>query len=153
MHPHVMLTTLRNASRALHPQTHVKYSKQNLSILSLLASHGFVSSVTLGSSQNPHPLAFRDAPAPARILITNLKYRGDRSVIGKLELISKPSKRIVLDKDELARLVRGRRVKGVAGACLGEVFFVKTEDETYLEAREAVRLGLGGEVIVKVGAQ
>lgn len=59
----------------------------------------------------------------------------------------------MLDKEELERLLRGRRVKGVAGACLGEVFFVRTEDETYLEAREAVRLGLGGEVLVKVGAQ
>lgn len=139
--------------QALHPQTYIKYSKQNLSILSLLATHGFISSVALGSSQNPHPLAFKDAPAPARILVTNLKYRGDRSVIGNLQLISKPSKRIVLDKEELGRLLRGRRVKGVAGACLGEVFFVKAEDGAYLEAREAVRLGLGGEVVVKVGAQ
>lgn len=141
------------ATQALHPQTYIKYSKQNLSLLSLLASHGFVSSVSLGSAQNPHPLAFHDAPAPARILVTNLKYRGDRSVIGKLELISKPSKRVILDKDELARLLRGRRVKGVAGACLGEVFFVKTGNDAYLEAREAVRLGLGGEVLVKVGTQ
>lgn len=139
--------------QALHPQTYIKYSKQNLSILSLLAAHGFVSSVTLGSSQNPHPLAFRDAPAPAKVLVANLKYRGDRSVVGTLELISKPSKHVILDNEELSRLLKGRRVKGVAGARLGEVFFVKSDNDTYLEARDAVRLGLGGEVIVRVGTQ
>jgi ribosomal protein S8 len=109
--------------------------------------------VTLGSSQTPHPLAFRDAPAPAKILVAKLKYRGDRSVIGKLQLISKPSKNIVMDNEELDRLLRGRRVKGVQGACLGEVFIVKTGSDTYMEGREAVRLGLGGEVMIKVGAQ
>lgn len=147
-----MLTLLVTFIQALHSQTYIKYSKQNLAILSLLASHGFVSSVSLGSAQNPHPLAFHDAPAPARILVANLKYRGDRSVIGKLDLVSKPSKRVELDKDELSLLVRGRRVKGIPGACLGELFLVKNK-ETYLEGREAVRLGLGGEVIARVGSQ
>ena len=175
MHPHVALTTVRNASRvsfalsfqivdckytkalpgaqALHPQTHVAYSNQNLSILSLLAAHGFISSVTLGSSQAPHPKAFASAPVSARMLIANLKYRGDRSVIGTLDLVSKPSKRIVVTHEELERLLRGRRVQGVRGVGMGQMLLVKTRNDNWLEGRDALRQGLGGEVMVLVGPE
>jgi len=153
MHPHVMLTTLRNATRALHPQTYLKYSNQNLSILSLLLTHGFLSSVSLGSSQNPHPLAFQSAPAPGRLLVAKLKYRGDRSVISTLDLVSKPGKNILMTAEELARLLQGRRVQGVRGIGLGEVVLVKTGKDEWLEGRDAVRQGLGGEVMVRVGSE
>jgi len=153
MHPHVALTTVRNATRALHPQTHVAYSNQNLSILSLLAAHGFISSVTLGSSQAPHPKAFASAPVSARMLVADLKYRGDRSVIGTLDLVSKPGKPIHVTHEELDRLLKGRRVKGVRGIGLGQMMLIKTQGDTWMEGRDALRQGLGGEVMVRVGPE
>ena len=161
-------------TQALHPQTHLGYSKANLSILSLLSAHGFLSSVSLGSSQAPHdPLAFITAPAPAKILVANLKYRGDRSVIGTLDLVSKPSRPVKVDHEELGRLLRGRRVKGVRGVGMGEMLLVRqtrdvrsrrhsnstdagrttAQEEVWLEGRDAHRRGQGGEVMVRVGPE
>lgn len=170
------LATMRARTQALHPQTHLGYSKANLSILSLLSAHGFLSSVSLGSSQAPHdPLAFITAPAPAKILVANLKYRGDRSVIGTLDLVSKPSRPIKVDHEELGRLLRGRRVKGVRGVGMGEMLLVRqmrdtprrrhsadgaadtgraaVQEEVWLEGRDAHRRGEGGEVMVRVGPE
>lgn len=58
-----------------------------------------------------------------------------------------------MDKDELARLLRGRRVKGVKGVGLGEMVIVRSSDERYLEGRDAVRQEVGGEVLVRVGTE
>ena len=69
-----------------------------------------------------------------------------------MELISKPSKRIFWDVDELRRVVRGRRANFVKPMGLGEVAVVKTRDRAneWLEIREALSLGLGGEVLCRL---
>ncbi|SGY29231.1 BQ5605_C002g01028 [Microbotryum silenes-dioicae] len=68
-----------------------------------------------------------------------------------MELVSKPSRKVVLDKEELSRFVRGSRVKFVRGLGMGEVALVRSGEATWVEAREAVRKGLGGEVVARVG--
>ena len=87
------------------------------------------------------------------MLIANLKYRGDRSVIGKLDSVSKPGKPIHVDNEELARLLRGRRVKGVRGIGMGEMVLVRSGGAKWLEGRDAVRQGIGGEVMVRVASE
>jgi len=79
-----------------------------------------------------------------------LKYRQDRPVLNKMRLVSHPSRRIFMDKDEIRRFVKGSRVKFVPGLTLGEVALVMS-GEGFVEGREAVRRGLGGEVIARVG--
>lgn len=54
-----------------------------------------------------------------------------------------------MDKEEIKRFVRGARVKFVPGLGLGEVAFVNSR-MGWVEGREAVRRGLGGEVIARV---
>lgn len=56
-----------------------------------------------------------------------------------------------MDVTELRRLCSGRSVRTVAPLGMGEVAVVKTNNREYewLEAREALRLGLDGEVICR----
>lgn len=56
-----------------------------------------------------------------------------------------------MDKDEVSRFVQGSRVKFVPGLVLGEVALVHSTTAGWLEGREAVRRGVGGEVIARVG--
>jgi ribosomal protein S8 len=65
--------------------------------------------------------------------------------------VSKPSRRVQMDVGELRRLCSGRSAKTVAPLGMGEVAVVKTRDREHewLEAREALRLGLDGEVVCR----
>ena len=47
-----MLTRIRNASLAKHSFTRVQYSKQNLAILRVLVSEGFINQFTLEENEN-----------------------------------------------------------------------------------------------------
>lgn len=86
------------------------------------------------------------------MLVANLKYRGDRSVIGVLDSVSTPSRPFEVTRDELGRLLRGQRIRGVRGVLLGELVIVKRKDN-YYEGRDALRMGEGGEVLVRVGTE
>jgi ribosomal protein S8 len=66
-----------------------------------------------------------------------------------MELVSKPSRRIFLDAIGLRRLVSGSRAQFVQPLGMGEIAVVKTDDRQWMEAREAVRLNLGGEVVCR----
>lgn len=55
-----------------------------------------------------------------------------------------------MDKDEVERFVKGSRVKFVKGLEVGELALVFSE-RGWVEGREAVRRGLGGEVVARVG--
>jgi ribosomal protein S8 len=55
-----------------------------------------------------------------------------------------------MDKDEVSRFVQGSRVKFVPGLVLGEVALIHGPSG-WMEGREAVRRGQGGEVIARVG--
>lgn len=79
-----------------------------------------------------------------------LKYRADRPVLKKMSLVSNPSRRVFMAPEEVERFVRGARVKFVPGLTLGEVALVHSR-QGWVEGREAVRRGLGGEVIARVG--
>ncbi|SCV68895.1 BQ2448_1016 [Microbotryum intermedium] len=68
-----------------------------------------------------------------------------------MQLVSKPSRKIVLDHQELKRFVEGSRVKFVRGLGMGEVALVRSGEDKWVEAKEAVRRGLGGEVVARVG--
>lgn len=56
-----------------------------------------------------------------------------------------------MSADELVRFVKGGRVKFVPGLTLGEVCLLQTKGGVWMEGREAIRKGLGGEMIARVG--
>jgi len=69
-----------------------------------------------------------------------------------MNVISKPSNRIYMDVDEIKRICTGRRAAWIVTPLqMGEIAVVKTRSKKnqFLEAREAVRLGLGGEVLCR----
>lgn len=130
-------------------------TKQHLSLLSLLLSHGFISSVSYGSTSTsstspPDPASFGTARVADKRVWAELKYRSERAVLNKMSLVSHPSRRVFMDPEEVKRFVRGSRVKFVPGLSLGEVCLINSR-MGWVDGREAVKRGLGGEVIARVG--
>ena len=156
MLPHQLCAMLSNASMARHRYVPFAPTKQHLSLLSLLLSHGFISSVSYGSTTTsnattPNPSTFPESRISEKRVWAELKYRYNLPVLHKMKLVSNPSRRVFMKPDELVRFVKGGRVKFVPGLNLGEVCLLQTKDGSFMEGREAIRKGLGGEMIARVG--
>ncbi|KDQ60314.1 hypothetical protein JAAARDRAFT_32691 [Jaapia argillacea MUCL 33604] len=149
--PHDLCARLQNAFRARHHSIAVNHSTQNLGILSILLRAGFLTSITRGTIESPDPDAFTTVGEAERRIWAELKFRDDRAVLNHMELVSKPSKRIFMDIGEIRRICSGRRAQTIKPLGMGEVAVVKTrsQEHEWLEAREALRLGLDGEVVCR----
>ena len=62
-----------------------------------------------------------------------------------------PSRRVFMDTGEIKRICSGRRAQTVKPLGLGEIAVVQTKnrEHEWLEAREALALGLDGEVVCR----
>ena len=149
--PYDLCARVQNAFRARHAVVCVDHTTQNLGILSILLRSGFILAVTRGTIDGPSPSAFMEASESRRRIWAELKYREDRPVLNNMELISRPSKKIFMDVGEIRRICSGRRAQQVAPLGMGEIAVVKTSNKEYewLEARDALRLNLSGEVICR----
>lgn len=149
--PHYLCSSVQNAFRARHARIAVQHTRQNLGILSILLRAGFITSLTRGTVAAPSPEAFREAGDAQRRIWVELKYRDDLPVLTNMELVSKPSKGVVMDASEVRRLCTGRRAQHVKALRMGEVAVIRTNspEHEWLEAREAMQLQLGGEVICR----
>ncbi|TFK22389.1 mitochondrial ribosomal protein subunit S8 [Coprinopsis marcescibilis] len=149
--PHYLCSHVQNAFRARHQKILVDHTNQNLGILSILLRAGFISSVTRGTTHKPSPTDFHTAGDAERRIWADLKYRNDMPVLSEMELVSKPSKRIYMDVSEIRRICTGRRAQTIKPLGMGEVAVVRTShpEHEWLEAREALQLKLGGEVICR----
>lgn len=79
-----------------------------------------------------------------------LKYWNNEPVLNKMTLISKPTKRIWLNSNDLGIIVRGQEAGQVKGLTRpGECLFVTTH-RGVLEARECVEKKLGGMILCRV---
>jgi len=149
--PHDLCAHIQNAFRARHAKIAVHHSTQNLGILSILFRAGFLSSITRGTIDAPSPADFNQAGEAERRIWADLKYRDDRPVLQHMELISKPSKRVMMDVREIRLLCSGRGAKQVKPLGFGEVAVVhtKSKEHEWLEAREALQMNLAGEVVCR----
>ncbi|KII84676.1 hypothetical protein PLICRDRAFT_46070 [Plicaturopsis crispa FD-325 SS-3] len=150
--PHDLCSHLQNAFRARHASVCVPHTSQNLGILSILLRAGFLSSLSRGTPAAASPEAFLQAPSPAQQRIwADLKYRDDRPVLSAMELVSMPSKKVWLDLRGIRALASGRAAGVIRPLGMGEVCVVRTrvKEHEWLEAREALQLGLDGEVICR----
>ncbi|KAF2814847.1 ribosomal protein S8 [Mytilinidion resinicola] len=85
-----------------------------------------------------------------RRLWVGLKYWKNEPVLNKMNLVSKPTRRIWVNSDDLAKITRGRESAFVKGLTrTGECMFVTT-DKGIMEARECVERKLGGMVLCRV---
>lgn len=119
-----MLTRVRNANKALQSQASMPTSSAKVEVARILKDEGYITdySVVKGESYDT--------------LVIDLKYTEDRRrVITQLKRVSKPGRRIYAKKEKLPKVLGGL---GVA---------VVSTSRGVMSAREAQRLGVGGEVI------
>jgi small subunit ribosomal protein S8 len=122
-----MLTRLRNANMALHPEVSMPSSKLKEEVAKILASEGYLDSYKV------------EEAAVGKKLTVTLKYSNNRDrVIQGIRSISTPGHRVYKGAKDLTR------VRGGIG-----VSIVSTSDGL-LTDREARRRNVGGEVLCEV---
>ncbi|KAI9051952.1 hypothetical protein LZ554_004207 [Drepanopeziza brunnea f. sp. 'monogermtubi'] len=149
---------LQNASKARLGLTSVPSTNMILTLTLALQSSGFLSSVTRGglhpppmddlSSYTPEPVT-QDNISTRRLWL-GMKYWNNEPVLSKMQMVSKPTKRVWMDVEGLGRIIRGREAGVVKGLTRpGECMFVST-DKGVLEARECVERRVGGMLLCRV---
>jgi small subunit ribosomal protein S8 len=119
-----MLTRIRNANKALHSQVEMPTSQLKIELARILRDEGYITGYVVKKGESYD------------ILVLDLKYTEDRRrVITQLKRVSKPGRRIYAKKDNLPRVLGGL---GMA---------VVSTSQGIMTARQAQRLGVGGEVI------
>ena len=122
-----MLTRIRNANTALHPETAMPSSKLKVEIAKILAAEGFVD-------------GYREEDARVgKTLTVRLRYGNDRTrVLKGLKRVSTPGRRVYKGAKELPRVQGGI---GVA---------IVSTSNGLLTDREARRRDIGGEILCEV---
>jgi len=122
-----MLTRIRNANQALHPETAMPSSKLKEEIARILSEEGFIDS-------------WRTADGEVGTeLVVRLRYGADRKrVLQGIQRVSKPGHRVYAGATNIGR------VRGGIG-----VSIVSTS-EGVMTDRDARRRNVGGEVLCKV---
>jgi len=122
-----MLTRVRNANQALHDQVAMPTSKLKVEIAKLLEAEGYI----VGWGE--------EGEGKDRTLVVRLKYdRSRRQVISGLRRISKPGRRVYVDRTSIPKVLGGM---GVA---------VISTSQGLLSGQEARRRGIGGEILCEV---
>src|SRR3979411_2861516 len=119
-----MLTRVRNANSARHPEVKVPACKLKLEIASFLKDEGYIAGYEV------------EADGTTQTMRIIFKSRPDRTrVIAGLKRISRPGLRVYARKTEIPRVLGGL---GIA---------ILSTAEGVMSGRQALRQGLGGEVL------
>ena len=122
-----MLTRIRNANIARHDETEVPASRLKEEIARILQEEGYI--------RNYKYLEDRKQG----ILRLDLKYQGDRErVISGIKRISKPGRRVYVNKTQLPRVFNGL---GIA---------IVSTSRGVMTAAQSKRAGIGGELLCHV---
>ena len=130
-----MLTRIRNASLAKHSFTKVQYSKQNLAILKVLMSEGFINSYSIEEEENN-----------TQSLKVLLKYKGwwsKKPLFSIIKRISKPGLRLFSgykqfnNKLDVLRYEQGIAIISTSSGVMSHI--------------KASKLKKGGEIICYIG--
>jgi small subunit ribosomal protein S8 len=122
-----MLTRVRNASGARHPEVRVPASRLKLEIARVLKDEGYIVGYEV------------DADGATQTMRIIFKTRPDRlRVISGIKRISRPGLRVYARKTEIPRVLGGL---GIA---------ILSTSEGVMSGRQALRQGLGGEVLAFV---
>ena len=122
-----MLTRIRNANAARHPEVKVPASRLKLEIARVLKEEGYIAGYDV------------EADGSTQTMRIIFKSRPDRTrVISGVKRISRPGLRVYARKTEIPRVLGGL---GIA---------VLSTAEGVMSGRQALRQGLGGEVLAYV---
>jgi small subunit ribosomal protein S8 len=128
-----MLTRIRNAVHGRHQRVDVPSSRFKAEIAKILEREGYISGFKLLDVE-----AAEGAPARPMIRLF-LKYgpKGEK-VISGLERVSRPGRRVYLGRDDVPRVMGG----------LGTA--ILTTSHGVMTGKEAVKAGVGGEVLCNI---
>ena len=157
---------ISNASKARLGFTSIPNTKMHLRLALQLQNSGFISTVVRGGQEPPpahHLLSHPSSNTPgheiepitrenvaSRRLWLGMKYWNSEPVLEKMEMISKPTRRIWMDVEGIRKIVLGRQAGYVKGLTRpGECLYVST-DRGIMEARECVERKLGGQILCRV---
>jgi small subunit ribosomal protein S8 len=125
-----MLTRIRNANSRLHDDVTMPHSRLKEAVANILFEEGYLAGVE------------KLAGEPQPQLRIQMKYRGERNrarrAINEIRLVSKPSRRVYVARDDIPQPLGGM------GVC------VVSTSQGVLSGREARARGLGGEVLCEV---
>jgi small subunit ribosomal protein S8 len=122
-----MLTRIRNASGARHPEVRVPASRLKLEIARVLKDEGYIAGYEV------------EADGATQTIRIIFKSRPDRTrVISGIKRISRPGLRVYARKTEIPRVLGGL---GIA---------ILSTSEGVMSGRQALRHELGGEVLAYV---
>ena len=126
-----MLARIRNATLARHARVEMPSSRLKVEIAKILQNEGYIQGFSV---QEPQP--GEAAQAQLRVF---LKYgpRGERVITG-LERVSRPGRRVYFGRDDVPDVLAG----------LGTA--ILTTSRGVMTGREAVKAGVGGEVLCNV---
>jgi len=120
-----LLTRLRNAQSANHPDVSMPSSKAKVAICEVLQEEGFIDGFAVDDSVKPK-------------LSISLRYHNGSAVIEEIARVSRPGLRIYKSCDELPK------VRGGLGVA------IVSTDRGLLTDRAARAVGIGGEVVCTV---
>lgn len=117
-----MLTRIRNANGAYHPNVEIPASKLKLEIARILHSEGFIRGFQLTEK--------------GKVLRLRLKYGKQRQrVITQLKRVSSPGRRVYANRHQLPKVLGGL---GIA---------ILSTSRGVTTSHDAAKLGIGGEVL------
>src|SRR5512145_1249702 len=126
-----MLSRIRNATIGRHARVDMPSSRLKVEIARILESEGYIAGFKVLEPQSGQP-----AQATLRVF---LKYgpRGERVITG-IQRVSRPGRRVYFGRDEVPEVLAG----------LGTS--ILTTSRGVMTGREAVKNGVGGEVLCNV---
>ena len=112
------------------------------------SADGAFDTAVLGS-EHEHEVHVPENPAKRRLWL-GLKYWNNEPVLKNMKLVSKPTRRIWMNSEDLGKITRTRSAAYVKGMTHpGECMFLTT-DRGILEARECVERKIGGMLLCRV---
>ena len=125
-----MLARIRNATQSRHPKVEMPLSRLKVEIAKILESEGYIQGLQVVDGK---------AGEPQGTLRLYLKYgpRGERVIMG-LERVSRPGRRVYFGRDDVPDVLAG----------LGTS--ILTTSRGVMTGKEAVKAGVGGEVLCNV---
>ena len=121
-----LLTRIRNAIAAGKTEIVLPHSRQKETVARVLKSAGYLKDVKVEKAE------------PRANLIVKIMEDGAISTIHEIDRVSKPGRRVYAGKTEIPRVKSGRGI------------YIISTSKGVMTSREAVKAGLGGELICKV---
>ncbi|MBH1980835.1 30S ribosomal protein S8 [Candidatus Saccharibacteria bacterium] len=121
-----LLTRIRNAKMVGKTEVRVPASKIKEVIAKQLKKSGYLAEVK------------REAGKPRDTIVITINKPGENSTINEITRLSKPGRRVYVKADEIPKVKSGRGIVLVSTS------------QGVITGREAVKQGLGGELLLKV---